>query len=814
MFEDIGDIVKRRFVTAFRTVIHAFAEFLPFILIMFSIIFSLLTASFFVTQGYTTEKADIEAAYDYHVAVKGLNQSQMINIRDDVLTVFWNDFCYRTVTVDTHTSPISGSTSYDVYLRLLTGNKDYGFRDIFLKDTLESNLDSFLTRYNHILYPEVEERSNITVQTSPLYDLEAHETDTKVIRFFILLIFSVAATLLLTGIYSIRVNNQKFLYGIYSTFGADRKRLCATSTYEILVCCSFAFIPALLCSILFCNYTFAETSTGFDFSFSAMFLTIPFIFAIVLASTYFSTKPLSMQEPMSMIVSEDNSNLVSSPSRSVNMLKVRSSLKYEFLTLKRFRKRTCKLLAMSAIFCAMFVSGLYLADLYTLNAEIKSKTSADFTAEFENAIPEGVIKNIEMIEGVREAHTEYTSTPAVFLSSHILVDKDDTTLFSGLHTYTKNTDYIAENDLSYIPAGGGDVIELFNSLYTIEGDPFSVLTDSNTIVIGMSKNNRDVYDFAVGDTIRIGIVIPAEITAADPVENTEEVLTETSGEIAEEVPTETFEAIPEETSTQAPIEDLYLTGYDLLDRQIERGEYEYVTLTIGAVIYDYPSALYRTPLIMSTSLYNNLTNGVSGIETSESNILNVYLENDLDGKDIDRIEFTLRDTVEAYRNTTVKATGTYHDSLIEENKQYHSLITILAISILIAVPIIWFFSQILFYNRRRAEFDILLSIAATEKSICKLHVSGGLLLGIATILSTPLSVLCTYLISKFFTYILPAYIKVGAEIVISPKTELWTYLLCMALTLLCSILSSLIPFMLYRNKKRSAERKNSLSADE
>lgn len=766
MFEDIGAIVKRRFVSAFHTVVHSFVEFLPFCLAAFAILFALLTASFFVTQGYETEKADIEAAYDYHVAVKGLNQSQMVSIRDDVFTVFWNDFCYKSVYVEKHT--YGGNTSYDVYLRLITGNKNYGFRGLFIEDTLESNLNTFMKRYNSVIYPEGEENTAITIATSPLYNLESHESEAKLTRFLSLLVISAIATLLLIGVYSIRVNNQKFLYGIYSTFGADRKKLCATSAYEILICSAFAFIPALACSILYCRHAFADTSTGFHFSFSAMLWTVPFLLGIVLAGTYFPLKVLSMQEPMSMIAADDNSNLVSSPSRSVNMLRVNSSLKYEGLTLLRFRNRTLKLLAMSAVFCAMFISGLYLADVYTLNAQIDAKTSAAFTVEFPSGIPESAIANFESVDGVREVHGDYRTCRADLISSHILIENSATKFLSGCVTYKKDRNYKATNSCSYIPADNEDVLEQFDSFYTIEGDLSTVLTDPYTVAIGAGKDNRNVYKFKVGDTIRI-----ANVTVSQGID--------------------------------------YLQGLALLKRQLELFEFEYITVTIGAIIYDYPSALYGTPVIMSPDFYDTLTGDWGG---TTQDTLTVYLEDGLTGADVDRTEFALRDIAEAYKDVSVTPTGAYHDSLIEANKQYPSLFMILAICILILVPIIWFFSQILFYNRRGTEFDILMSIAATEKSIFKLHTSDSLLLGLAAILSLPFSAFCAYLINKFFTFALPTYIKVGTEIVAAPETRFGPYLLCMVLTLVCSILSALVPFLLYKKKKHSAERTSKLSADE
>ena len=766
MFEDIGDIVKRRFISAFHTVVHSFTEFLPFCLTMFAIIFALLTASFFVTQGYETEKADMEAAYDYHVAVKGLNQSQMISVRDDTLTVFWNDFCYKSVFVEKHT--YNGNTGYDVYLRLMTGNKNYGFRGLFIEDTLESNFNAFLKRYNSVIYPNGEEQSDVTIVTSPLYDLEAHESEAKLTRMLSLLAVSVIAMLLLMGIYGIRVNNQKFLYGIYSTFGADRKRLCITSAYEILICSVFMFIPALICSVLYCKYAFADTSTGFHFSLPAMLWTLPFLFVIVLAGTYFPLKVLSMQEPMSMIVAEDNSNLVSSPSRSANMLRVNSPLKYEGLTLVRFRNRTLKLLAMSAIFSAMFISGLHLVDVYTLNAEIDAKTSESFTVEFQNEIPDSAIPNFEAIDGVREVHRDYRSCRADLVTSHILVDKKDTKLLSGLVTYKKDRNYKATNSCSYIPADGEDTLEQFDSFYTIEGDLSAVLKDPYTVAIGAGKDNRNVYNFEVGDTIRIANVISSQRID-------------------------------------------YLTGLALLKRQLALFEFEYITVTIGAIIHDYPSALYGTPVIMSPQLYDTL---VGDWGHTATNVLQFYLDEGLTGEAVDNIEFALRDVAQAYKDVSVTPTGAYHDNLIKENKQYESLFTILSICVLILVPIIWFFSQILFYHRRSTEFDVLMSIAATEKTIFRLHLSDSLLLGVTAILSLPFSALCAYLINKFFTFALPTYIKVGTEIVVTPETQMWTYLLCMILTFVCSVLSALIPFMLYRRKKHNAERTSKLSADE
>jgi ABC-type antimicrobial peptide transport system permease subunit len=69
---------------------------------------------------------------------------------------------------------------------------------------------------------------------------------------------------------------------------------------------------------------------------------------------------------------------------------------------------------------------------------------------------------------------------------------------------------------------------------------------------------------------------------------------------------------------------------------------------------------------------------------------------------------------------------------------------------------VWYFSQIMFYRKRRNEFAVLHALGAPDDAFAKLHrLAGGVLSGAAFLVTVLLSLLCNYLVYFTVTTLLP-----------------------------------------------------------
>jgi hypothetical protein len=191
-------------------------------------------------------------------------------------------------------------------------------------------------------------------------------------------------------LYSVRINQNRFQYGIYSTFGAGFGRLVSTSVFEMMVV-SFVALPL---SALFTwgisALIYSSVNVAVVWSLDAFVKVLIMNLAVVAAGVVIPMKIVSTKTPMSLIRAEDNSNLVSSP-RSTRFMRGDKFLKvYELLGMWRFRKYYLKLLASAVIFSAIFICGAYVADMNQKASELPIEQFSISTKK-----PRGTISNDE-----------------------------------------------------------------------------------------------------------------------------------------------------------------------------------------------------------------------------------------------------------------------------------------------------------------------------------------------------------------------------------------------------------------------------------
>lgn len=122
------------------------------------------------------------------------------------------------------------------------------------------------------------------------------------------------SVLFLTVLYSVRINNYRFEYGIYMTFGADFRKLSENALFEMLTVTLITFLPSAVTAYI----TAAVIHGGIvRIGFGTPFLALGLLLVCTAVSVIFPMYTVSRAYPMRNIIAEDNSAHVTSPARVV-----------------------------------------------------------------------------------------------------------------------------------------------------------------------------------------------------------------------------------------------------------------------------------------------------------------------------------------------------------------------------------------------------------------------------------------------------------------------------------------------------------------
>ncbi len=819
MLERIWEYLSRNVKIAWKSVFFNFKQYCCFFAAIFiiQVLFGMMAISatnnnsveyqqIKQEQKLELEEVDDETGenvrVDYHYEIHNLTLPQYIYLADykgDDGVFYQQKQLYVIVDYEKRINELDDSEVYDVYLRFgkeknienseMVTKYYKDFENHYIKSGLLANLEtdkvSFETKATMLL--EYNERV-------------AANNATFGIITIILLVLSV---FLLISIYNIRLNQYKFTYGVYMTFGADFKMLFGTAFWELFVIMLVLFVPSVIASTVIVYLIYAPS--GFAFTFSALSFLQVFVFSlvVVLASVFMPMRLTSMRQPMSLIITEDNSNLITSPRKSFNLLGKKFPLQYELYSIWRFRKYNIQLLSSAIIFCALFICGLYLSNIYTTDLEypraqyemtinpdhsymgydsLLSSDIGKINDAFLEKYPE--YKEQEGFKAIAGVETTGNATPvaedldvkqspvteARYINSFMLVDKRDvkfgatgpfvydTSSKACFSPYTGAGSYKVTNEVLYKaidPDNANDALA-FLSQYEIEGDPSQILkSDKNVqyVIVGDSTSNIKSYNFNVGDKI----VLSTFVSAVTPV-------------------------------------DSNLTGKNLLRRQIKNYKYEYTEFEVCAVIKDIPSG--SVPVYMLNDAYQKVT-GRDPVATK----LNIYTDPDLTIDQTRFIASELRDiaTESGSSNTgSVKVIDLEQnaENAITEDKHYSQLFVVISVLILCISPIIWFFSQINYYFKREKEFNIIQSMGATESDVRTIYLMGGLSMAIMSfIVSIVLSYLCSYLMFYAYNVIVPNF--TGEYVRYVFYMPWYALVIAVVMSVACGFFSVYLPYKSY-----------------
>lgn len=766
VLEAIWEYLSRHLKIAAKSVFFNFKQYMCFFLAIFIIqtFYGIMAVS--TSNNDSVERDHVQEEYSYDMALYNLNEYQhniVVNYNNNIIYQAAAESFYLIQDDVSYYDEVDRSNRYDVYLTFSEYEKQEAYNK-FMKEFYNGTLP---------VYGEV--RSETTALLDNFASSKAANFATFGIITLVLLAVSIFLLILL---YNIRINQYKFTYGVYMTVGADFKMLFTTSWWELFMISLVTYIPSIIASTL--SVFFIYKSSGFPFVWFApkMWLFVAlFSLVVVTISVISPMRIMSLRAPMSLIITEDNSNLVSSPRRSFNILGKKFPQHYELYSIWRFRKYNIQLLTSAIAVCALFIIGLYLGNIYETNIEFsKPQFQVDYSESLfyvnEGAMEKGdglavdasEIRDIEGVTYVEQTGDEKGNfdgtaenfqspvTEANYISSHTLFPSNRAAFMTN---FLNKDGWKATNDVVYKATDAEQI--LFLEQFEHDGNYEDILSGKNKCIVGDSISNMKKFNIKVGDTIKIAT----------------------------------------KTGQQKDV-DSNATGRSLLNQQLKYFQFEYTEFEVVAVIHDIPSG--SLPIYILGEDYEKVT-GIS----PNANLLNVYTDPDLTNDEV----LALMDEI---KNTCFKDIGAVNvvncNRISEQNlaRDEHNseLFVVVSVLILVISPLLWFFNQILYYRKREKEFNIIQSMGAKESDIRVIYLLGGVCIAVMSlIVSILLSYLASYVVYYFVNVVLP---NLTGEFIRYQFYLPWYALVISAVvSVACGFFSAYVPYKSYFKNRFSLE---------
>lgn len=771
LFRSIGSVLyPPNLKNSFRSVITNWKEYICFYLAALVMTAGFWTISLCTEANLHKAKQTVADEYDYHVEVALLDNEQYANLdqqlnyqlerENEYIESFYWVNNGNALLDDTYTCRIMLDTTYgletaysevysDMICRISTGRRE--------------------------------------IRLSPLYTFEQDYRTPYTVQLWVTsLVWLGFSIFMMAVLFLVRLDHFKFIYGVYMACGADFPKLMGAAGGELLAITLLTWAPSALLGIGIAGILYIPSGVGLWFS--APTILIPLLGGViaVFASVWFPMRSMSKQAPVLHLKAGDNTNLVSSPRRSFRLFGEDFPGKYELYGFWRMRKYYLRLVISAVLFAAFFISGLYIADMEKYHNDLdpyeyqvayrppnyyedptvetdengekeiigdEPWVPTDSQAEAIRYDVDLFLEELEAIPGV--SHTEWNvSLSGGYALSHLLLKPGQ--LYDASEYKVSSEERASEgfkwavNNYAYTAVDQLWIDNLIkHDLATFDGDPYAVLSTENGVIVSEEIYNDRTYKFKPGDQIIVAVC-------------------EEPGPIG-----------------------MVLNPQQLLREQIKTFKFRYETYTVCAVVHGLNSKSNIT-FGVGYSDYTELT-GRPPVRTE----INVYMEKGTDMDTVRSAESRLRRVVNSFSDWLVTPTGNYFETSIKSLKNDRAVILALAIFLLVISPLVWYFSQIMFYRKRRNEFAILHALGAPDNAFAKMHrLAGGVLSGIAFLVTTPLALLCNYLVYFLINTLLPK-LHLTESIRYQFSLSVPALIACVLVSVLCGFLSCELPYRLF-----------------
>jgi ABC-type antimicrobial peptide transport system permease subunit len=766
LFASIGAVLyPPNLKNAFKSVTKNWKEYICFYLAALVMTAGFWTVTLCTEANMHEAKSKVAEEYDYHVEVALLDNEQYVNLDAQLSYQIAreNEYIASYYWVNDGKPLLDGTYSCRILL-----DTTFGMETAYMEVH-----DDMLNRVS---------QGHRDIRFSPLYTFdEDYGTPYTVQLWSVSLAWLAFSILMMVVLFLIRLDHFKFIYGMYMACGADFPKLMGASGGELLSVTFLTWIPATLVGCGIAGALYIPRGVGLWFSPVAVLIPLLGGIIAVFVSVWFPMRRMSGQSPVRHLLAGDNTNLVSSPRRSFFLFGEDFPGKYELYGFWRMRKYYLRLVISAVLFASFFISGLYIAEMERFHNNLdpyeyqvayrppnyyeEPETEEDEvvgdepwrpTDEQADMIRYDVdlfLEELEAVPGVSHAEWD-VSLSGGYTLSHLLLKPGQ--LYNASE-YTVSSDERASegykwavNNYAYTAVDELWIDNIINhGLATFEGDPYAVLTTENGVIISEDVFNEKTYNFRPGDQIVVAHCVEVGYFS------------------------------------------FVLDAKQMLRNQIDLNKFRYETYTVCAVVHGLNSEDTITFGVGYVN-YTDLT-GRPPVRTD----LKVYMDKGTDMDTVRAAEGKIRKAVSSFSDWQVTPTGNYFETSIKSLKNDSAVILTLAACLLIISPLVWYFSQIMFYRKRRNEFAVLHALGAPDNAFAKMHrLAGGVLSGTAFIVTILLSLLCNFLVYYTVGTLLP-WLHLTESLHYEFRLSIPALIACVLASVICGFLSCELPYRLY-----------------
>lgn len=765
--------LKEDFRNSAKNVKREYKKFIPFFLVAFiieALFFSLFMIGHSVNEFYDYT---IKQKYDYHYIVEGLDEEN------------YSSLITRMMTLKPESKRDVEGIKHEIY-RL--GNENFHRLYITLKDTEKSTVNSFLSDIRgsvggyggrgNSYSSKYEQLLPYTCSPTPLMTLPEHIADNNMLVFMLWAAITAITMFLLVSVYNVRISHYRFMYGVYMTCGAGLKKLVIGALFEMLIVFAVAAVPAFIVSCIAVGRMFSGADMPLVYVSGALILSVLSSLLVLCTAIVFPMKKVSESMPIDLINKGGTAEYVRSPKRSANFFKRRFPVFYELLSVRRFAKYYISLLIMCIVFNSMFVVCIYAGQLTETVRDTKEETFIVSGSK----ITDEMLTRIAAVSGVEYAMWEVSESAASNLN-FLEMNREDAQR-AAAYTVGTPSGKLATMDFDI----EGYSLLKFNTLVSqniasIEGDINKLYLDDGVARVAVSRDitGIDVYDIDVGDTIVLCI-------KQDDPENKKVF---------------TFNQM--------------MTQRDILSEMLKAEQsasavYVRYELEVCAII-DYQKPLTKMRIGLSPDMYETVMGGGSyRIEN-----VDIYTPDNSTDAVENKAYNEISKIVCGTDDWNVSRTYASFALNMASNTYIFGMFMTVAILVLLGAPVLWLFSQKVFYEKRETEVTLLYRMGASEKNLIGMFFTGGAFVSvIAFVSSMVLSYLASVALLTVVAWILPFF---GFEYswMLTFEFDMWTLLLSATVCMVCGIVSSLWAYfsgkrdrvkaeLEYQNEKREGEK--------
>lgn len=741
--ERILSAVKRNISFAANRVFRGAREFACFFAALFIIQTALCLVAFSYDSTLVSRSGGRTEDKEWHLCYVGLNSSQksfLVGYRPPRggMDVFDTAF-YDKRTVD-------GEEVYDIYLRFTE-------RDlIHAREVLASNAERYLGAFG-------EQGGYVSVRYSPEYRLYVKWKETAPVAVGGFAAAFGVSLLFLAILYGIRTRQERFVFGVYISWGADTRRLALSSGLELAVCAAVTYLPAAVCGALLAYYCSSLAGGTFYLTLRLALLVLPCVCLASFGAAYLRTRAMSLVQPTELLAAKESADLASSPRRS--SLGVRNAFpkNYELLSLWRFRKFILSTGVSFALCAAAFFFAVTCAGALEKSRDYMSEYGSEYVLVLENGEDHEIaVKGLKDIKGVAHVSETVPEQDARYYS-HLISMESSSVKKKGIAAANPYLDGHSLTDYFRLCACDAATAASLADVYTVEGD-ITTFSGGYDVIVGETAENDRAFRFRPGDKLTLWIYVNSRGTV-------------------------------EEGST----------GVYKISQMAEQYIYKTVELNVVAVVKDAPSPNTGFALYVSDELFSQVTGeipvhnslSISLAENAEqlNTVQNIRLLNDAWA--LGALEYVGEQT----QNAENSAEG-WAEMLICAG------FTLIAISLL---PLAY--SLALFYRKRAGEMSVLRAMFAPNSSIVKMHIWDiPVFFGVCAAVTLPLCFASVWGASVFCDRVLPNIFFADMPIISQSKADPMLFVIIFVAALLCiSLACSVMCLIAVREEKTERNKK-------